>query len=54
MQMKEIFFSYFSLRNLMNVFTLKQIMEDCNVDYCKFGMPDSNIIMKPGPKASQV
>nr|XP_036880041.1 probable cation-transporting ATPase 13A5 [Manis javanica] len=29
------------------------IMEDCNVDYCKFGMPDSNIIMKPGPKASQ-
>ncbi|XP_040477668.1 probable cation-transporting ATPase 13A5 [Ursus maritimus] len=28
------------------------IMEDCNADYCKFGMSDSNIIIKPGPKAS--
>ena len=38
----------------MNVFILKQIMEDCNVDYCKFGISDSNIIIKPGPKASRV
>nr|KAF6473242.1 ATPase 13A5 [Rousettus aegyptiacus] len=28
------------------------IMEDCNVDYGKFGMSFSNIIIKPGPKAS--
>ncbi|XP_034846625.1 probable cation-transporting ATPase 13A5 [Mirounga leonina] len=28
------------------------IMEDCNADYYKFGMSDSNIIIKPGPKAS--
>ncbi|XP_070262657.1 probable cation-transporting ATPase 13A5 isoform X5 [Myotis yumanensis] len=29
------------------------IMEDCNVDYCKFRTSDSNIIIKPGPKASR-
>ncbi|ELK31573.1 Putative cation-transporting ATPase 13A5, partial [Myotis davidii] len=29
------------------------IMEDCNVDYCKFRMSDSNIKIKPGPKASR-
>ncbi|KAF6384390.1 ATPase 13A5 [Rhinolophus ferrumequinum] len=29
------------------------IMEDRNVDRCKFGMSDSNIVIKPGPKASQ-
>ncbi|XP_038301816.1 probable cation-transporting ATPase 13A5 isoform X2 [Canis lupus familiaris] len=28
------------------------IMEDCSADYCKFGMLDSNTIIKPGPKAS--
>ncbi|XP_060054480.1 probable cation-transporting ATPase 13A5 isoform X2 [Erinaceus europaeus] len=28
-------------------------MEDCNVDYCNFGISDSNIIIKPGPNASQ-
>uniref|UniRef100_A0A673TDB0 Cation-transporting ATPase n=1 Tax=Suricata suricatta TaxID=37032 RepID=A0A673TDB0_SURSU len=28
------------------------IMEDCSADYLKFGMSDSNIIIKPGPKAS--
>ncbi|XP_014638495.1 PREDICTED: probable cation-transporting ATPase 13A5 [Ceratotherium simum simum] len=28
-------------------------MEDCKVDHRKFGMSDSNIIIKPGPKASQ-
>ncbi|XP_076974008.1 putative cation-transporting ATPase 13A5 isoform X2 [Tamandua tetradactyla] len=28
-------------------------MEEYNVDYCKFGMSDSSIIIKPGPKASQ-
>ncbi|XP_032705856.1 probable cation-transporting ATPase 13A5, partial [Lontra canadensis] len=28
------------------------IMEDCNADYGKFGMSDSNIVIKPGPKAS--
>lgn len=51
----EVFLSsYFSLRNLMNVFILKQIMEDCNADYGKFGMSDSNIVIKPGPKASWV
>lgn len=38
----------------MNGFILKQIMEDRNVDRCKFGMSDSNIVIKPGPKASQV
>nr|XP_019578702.1 PREDICTED: probable cation-transporting ATPase 13A5 isoform X2 [Rhinolophus sinicus] len=29
------------------------IMEDRNVDCRKFGMSDSNIVIKPGPKASQ-
>ncbi|XP_019486570.1 PREDICTED: probable cation-transporting ATPase 13A5 [Hipposideros armiger] len=29
------------------------IMEDRNADFSKFGMSDSNIIIKPGPKASQ-
>lgn len=29
------------------------IMEDCNANYCKIGMSDSNIIIKPGPNASQ-
>lgn len=38
----------------MNVFILKQIMEDCDADYRTFGMPGSNIIIKPGPKASWV
>ncbi|XP_077610491.1 putative cation-transporting ATPase 13A5 [Crocuta crocuta] len=28
------------------------IMEDCSADHRKFGMSDSNIIIKPGPKAS--
>ncbi|XP_042811226.1 probable cation-transporting ATPase 13A5 isoform X5 [Panthera leo] len=28
------------------------IMEDCDADYCTFGMPGSHIIIKPGPKAS--
>uniref|UniRef100_A0ABI7VUD7 Cation-transporting ATPase n=1 Tax=Felis catus TaxID=9685 RepID=A0ABI7VUD7_FELCA len=28
------------------------IMEDCDADYRTFGMPGSNIIIKPGPKAS--
>uniref|UniRef100_G3TGK7 Cation-transporting ATPase n=1 Tax=Loxodonta africana TaxID=9785 RepID=G3TGK7_LOXAF len=28
-------------------------MEDCNVEYCTFGMSDSNVILKPGPTASQ-
>ncbi|XP_025872258.2 probable cation-transporting ATPase 13A5 [Vulpes vulpes] len=28
------------------------IMEDCSADYCKFGMLDSNTVIKPGPKAS--
>nr|XP_020017753.1 probable cation-transporting ATPase 13A5 isoform X1 [Castor canadensis] len=28
-------------------------MEDCNIDSYKFGMSDSNTIIKPGPKASQ-
>ncbi|XP_043329287.1 probable cation-transporting ATPase 13A5 isoform X1 [Cervus canadensis] len=30
-----------------------QIIEDCNADYCKRGISDSNVIIKPGPKASQ-
>ncbi|XP_032337927.1 probable cation-transporting ATPase 13A5 [Camelus ferus] len=30
------------------------VMEDCNVDYCEFGTSDTNIIIKPGPKASRV
>lgn len=38
----------------MNVLILKQIMEDCNVDNGEFGMSFSNIIIKPGPKASWV
>ncbi|XP_036895871.1 probable cation-transporting ATPase 13A5 isoform X1 [Sturnira hondurensis] len=29
------------------------IMEDHNADYCEFRMSDSNVIIKPGPKASQ-
>uniref|UniRef100_A0A8D1N155 Cation-transporting ATPase n=1 Tax=Sus scrofa TaxID=9823 RepID=A0A8D1N155_PIG len=29
------------------------IMEDCSEDHCKFGISASNIIIKPGPKASQ-
>ncbi|XP_036099133.1 probable cation-transporting ATPase 13A5 [Molossus molossus] len=29
------------------------IMEDCNVECCKFRTSDSNIIIKPGPKASR-
>ncbi|CAK6441788.1 unnamed protein product [Pipistrellus nathusii] len=29
------------------------IMEDCNVNFCKLRMSDSNIIIKPGPKANQ-
>ncbi|XP_007946209.1 probable cation-transporting ATPase 13A5 [Orycteropus afer afer] len=28
-------------------------MEDCSVDYCTFGMSDSRVIIKPGPRASQ-
>lgn len=52
---REVFLSYyFSLRNLMNVFICKQIIEDCKADYCKLGLSDSNVIIKPGPKASQV
>ncbi|XP_049631879.1 probable cation-transporting ATPase 13A5 [Suncus etruscus] len=29
------------------------IMEDCNANYCKIGTSDSNVIIKPGPNASQ-
>uniref|UniRef100_A0A4W2D6G1 Cation-transporting ATPase n=1 Tax=Bos indicus x Bos taurus TaxID=30522 RepID=A0A4W2D6G1_BOBOX len=29
------------------------IIEDCNADYCELGISDSNVIIKPGPKASQ-
>uniref|UniRef100_A0A8C4L038 Cation-transporting ATPase n=1 Tax=Equus asinus asinus TaxID=83772 RepID=A0A8C4L038_EQUAS len=29
------------------------IMEDHKVNQCKFGMSDSNVVIKPGPKASQ-
>ncbi|XP_001498829.2 probable cation-transporting ATPase 13A5 [Equus caballus] len=29
------------------------IMEDRKVNHCKFGMSDSNVVIKPGPKASQ-
>uniref|UniRef100_A0A8C3WLU2 Cation-transporting ATPase n=1 Tax=Catagonus wagneri TaxID=51154 RepID=A0A8C3WLU2_9CETA len=29
------------------------IMEDFNVDHCKFGISASNVIIKPGPKASR-
>ncbi|XP_006873204.1 PREDICTED: probable cation-transporting ATPase 13A5 [Chrysochloris asiatica] len=28
-------------------------MEDCNVDCCTFGMSESHVIIKPGPRASQ-
>ncbi|XP_058517280.1 probable cation-transporting ATPase 13A5 [Ochotona princeps] len=28
-------------------------MEECDIDACKFELPDSSIIIKPGPKASQ-
>ncbi|XP_008582747.1 PREDICTED: probable cation-transporting ATPase 13A5 [Galeopterus variegatus] len=28
-------------------------IEDCNLESCKFGMSDSNIVIKPGPKVSQ-
>lgn len=29
-------------------------MEHRNADYCQFRMSDSNVIIKPGPKAGQV
>ncbi|KAG8515835.1 putative cation-transporting ATPase 13A5, partial [Galemys pyrenaicus] len=29
------------------------VIEDFNTDYCTFGMSQSNIIIKPGPRASQ-
>ncbi|KAM9225112.1 LOW QUALITY PROTEIN: putative cation-transporting ATPase 13A5 [Dugong dugon] len=28
-------------------------MEDCSVEYCAVGTSDSNVILKPGPRASQ-
>ncbi|KAM9089924.1 LOW QUALITY PROTEIN: putative cation-transporting ATPase 13A5 [Megaptera novaeangliae] len=37
----------------LKMFEGTAIMEDCNVDCCKFGISDSNIIIKPGPKASR-
>ncbi|XP_025142176.3 probable cation-transporting ATPase 13A5 isoform X3 [Bubalus bubalis] len=33
--------------------TAWQIIEDCNADYRELGISDSNVIIKPGPKASQ-